>query len=87
MNLTESIKWLRGQVEELEKAKADEKQIAIYMRFHNWLDDLFRYRLMFSEIQNEIALSEKSEFSKEWLLNLLKDERKDWKLDGKEYDQ
>ena len=87
MNLTESIRWLKNQIDDLEKAKADMKQIRVYKKFLFWLDDLLKYRLMFSEIKNEIALSEKSMFSKESLLDLLTDELKEWNLDGKEYDQ
>lgn len=86
MNLPESIQWLKGQIEELEKANADMKQIRVYKKFLFWLDDLFKYRLMFSEIQSEFAFTEKAMVSTEWLLDFLEDELKEWQLDGKEYD-
>lgn len=87
MNLVETMGFLKDQIEKLEKANADESDIAMYMLFLNWLDDLFKYRLMFSEIQNEIALSKRNVFSKQWLLDFFKDEMKDWELYGKEFDE
>lgn len=87
MNLVETMGFLKDQIEKLEKANADESDIAMYMLFLNWLDDLFKYRLMFSEIQNEISLSKRNVFPKQWLLDFFKNEMKDWELYGKEFDE
>lgn len=87
MNLVSYIKFLKYELNKLENAKEDDPKKKTYQSLHDWLDDLFKYRLMFSEIENEFALSDRNVFSKEWILNFLRDEKKDWKLDGKEYDE
>ena len=78
---------LKEKTPEDQKKKEDDPKKKTYQSLHDWLDDLFKYRLMFSEIENEFALSDRNVFSKEWILNFLRDEKKDWKLDGKEYDE
>ena len=87
MNLTESIKWLNGQIEELEKANANMKQIKVYKKFLFWLDDLLKYRLMFSEIRGEFSYTDNATFSTDYLLNFLDEELKEWNLDNKKYDE
>lgn len=87
MNLIETMKMCKMRIEDLEKTNADEMDIEITKKIFDWLDDLFKYRLMFSEIRNEFAHYDKIAISTQRLLNFLDDELKEWELDGKEYDE
>lgn len=81
--LTEVIDWLKDVVE---KDKVDDHAKLFWKRLIVWLGDLLKYRLMFSELRNEIALSGRKVWTKQALLELLDSEMDDWKLSGKEYD-
>ena len=85
MNLIETSQYFLDQI--IKKTECSDDDIEIYIKFYNWLDELYRYRLMFSEIQNEIELSTDIAFSKAEILTLLQDERDEWQLDFKEYDK
>ena len=80
MNLEQSIKWLRGEIEKLEKENAPQKQIDTYKKCLAWIEELFRWRLMYSETHREIHLNEQNNFSKKWVLDLLDEQVKEWKL-------
>lgn len=81
--LTEVIDWLKDIVE---KDKVDDHGKLFWERLIVWLGDLLKYRLMFSELRNEIALSGRKVWTKQALLELLDSEMDDWQLSGKEYD-
>lgn len=79
MNLEKSIIWLKGEIEKLKKARVPNiSQIRTYQKYHSWLSELNRYRLMWSEIRREIELTEPK--SKEELLKFLDEEFEDWQL-------
>ena len=79
MNLDQSVMWLKGEIEKLKKARVPNiSQIRTYQKFHSWLSELNRYRLMWSEIRREIELTEPK--SKEELLKFLDEEFEDWQL-------
>lgn len=84
MNLEESIKWIKGQINQLENQTAPAGQINTYKKFKSWMSELLRYRLFLSEIYNEIELSEKKMFTKRDMLNLLTEEIDDYKLHGQD---
>lgn len=81
--LKEVIDWLKDIVE---KDKVDEHGKLFSEILIVWLGDLLKYRLMFSELRNEIALSGRKVWTKQALLELLDSEMDDWQLSGKEYD-
>lgn len=79
MNLDQSITWLKNETEKIKKQKVPNiAQFKTYQKYLNWLMELFRYRMMFSEIRREIELTEPK--SKEELLKFLDEEFKDWQL-------
>lgn len=80
MNLPNSIKWLKEQIETLKKENAKPLQIKTYEKWCSWLDELFHFKLCWSETYHEIALSKKSVFTKEELVELFKEQEKDWSL-------
>lgn len=84
MNLEESIKWIKGQINQLENEMAPSGQINTYKKFKSWMCELLRYRLFLSEIYNEIELSEKKMFTKKDMINLLTEEIDDWELHGQD---
>lgn len=81
MNLEQTIKWFREQIDKLTKEHANLLQIKTYSKFYCYLDELERYRLCRSEFRREIELSGKKVMTKEYILNLIDEEVKDWKLD------
>lgn len=81
MDLEQTIKWLREQIGKLTKEHADLLKIKTYSKFYCYLDELERYRLCRSEFIREIELSDKEVMTKEFILNLIDEEVKDWKLD------
>lgn len=79
MNLAQSIEWLEGELEKIKRQKVSSiPQIRTYEKYHSWLKELFRYRLMWSEIRREIELTEPK--SKDELMKFLDEEFEDWKL-------
>lgn len=79
MNLDQSVMWLKDEIEKLKKARVPNiSQIRTYQKYHSWLSELNRYRLMWSEIRREIELTEPK--SKEELLKFLDEEFEDWQL-------
>ena len=83
MTLEKSIDWLEGEIKTLKaEQKPNEKQLKVYQDFHEWLYELFRFRLFFSEFAGEIECSENVQFPRDWLLKFIESELKDWNLDG-----
>lgn len=79
MNLEQSIIWLDKELNKFKKQKNPSlPQIRTYQKYHSWLSELNRYRLMWSEIRREIELTEPK--SKEELLKFLDEEFEDWQL-------
>lgn len=79
MNLDQSVMWIKGEIEKLKKTRVPNiSQIRTYQKYHSWLSELSRYRLMWSEIRQEIELTEPK--TKEELLKFLDEEFEDWKL-------
>ena len=79
MNLDQSVTWLKDEIEKLKKARVPNiSQIRTYQKYHSWLSELNRYRLMWSEIRREIELTEPK--TKEELLKFLDEEFEDWQL-------
>lgn len=79
MNLEQSVMWLNGEIEKLKKERVPNiSQIRTYQKYHSWLSELNRYRLMWSEIKREIELTEPK--LKEELLKFLDEEFEDWQL-------
>lgn len=83
MTLERSIDWLDEEIKKLKaQKKPDEKQLKVYQDFHDWLDELMRFRLFFSEFSGEIEYTKNRLISKEWLLDFIEKELKDWRLSG-----
>lgn len=79
MNLDQSVMWLKGAIEKLKKARVPNiSQIRTYQKYHSWLSELSRYRLMWSEIRREIELTEPE--TKDELLKFLDEEFEEWQL-------
>lgn len=79
MNLDQSVTWLKGEIEKLKKTRVPNiSQIKTYQKYHSWLSELSRYRLMWSEIRREIELTEPK--TKEELLKFLDEEFEEWQL-------
>lgn len=87
MNLVETKKYLKNQMTKLKKTNADQDKIKVYQKMYGWLDDLLKYRLMFSEIRGEFSYTDNATFSTDYLLNFLNEELKEWNLDNKNYDE
>lgn len=87
MNLVETKKYLKNQMTKLKKTNADQDKIKVYQKMYGWLDDLLKYRLMFSEIRGEFSYTDNATFSTDYLLNFLDEELKEWNLDNKKYDE
>lgn len=87
MNLVETKEYLKNQMTKLKKTNADQDKIKVYQKMYCWLDDLLKYRLMFSEIRGEVSYTDNATFSTDYLLNFLDEELKEWNLDNKKYDE
>ena len=81
MNLEETIKWSIAYVEKKKKEGAQPEALTSYLKMQSWLEECLRYRLFYSEIINEIELSDQPVFTKERLVKFLEDERKEWRLE------
>ena len=80
MNLEKTIIWSAAYIEEKKKEGAKPEELTSYLKMQSWLEECLRYRLFYSEIINEIELSEQPIFTKERLVKFLEDESKEWKL-------
>ena len=80
MNLENTIKWLKEETEKFGAQGASEEQINVYNKFLAWMEELERWRLMYSETHREIHLNEKNTFSKKYIMDLLDGQFEDWKL-------
>lgn len=87
MNLVETKEYLKNQMTKLKKTNADQDKIKVYQKIYGWLDDLLKYRLMFSEIRGEFSYTDNATFSTDYLLDFLDEELKEWNLDNKNYDE
>lgn len=81
MDLEGTIGWVKGYIDKKKKEGAKEEELQSYIKVQSWLEECFRYRLFYSEVINEIDLSEQPIFTKERLVKFLEDERKEWKLE------